>query len=163
LDKSVIGCGASFSYHGLAIGNEVLKKKWRFPIAGGFGHILFGINVEAANLVGGYPEWATAWGEDTELQRLGIEKGMPWWYSTHVEMASVASRYSPGGLADQFKGDRRKKAEVACHKKIYERWPHYVSPPDRLFRCYWKRMMEDYCPGWRQDVPPRVRKLMKIA
>lgn len=161
IEEEVVGCGASNSYHGLMIGNEVLKMNTRFPIAGGYGHIMFGINTQLAFEVGGYPEWATAWGEDTELQRQGISEGMMWWYSTHVQMGSVAKRYSPGGLAKQYPGSQREKQERECHQKIYDLWPDYISKPETgRFRCAWKRMCNDLCPGWESDVPKRVRRAL---
>ncbi len=48
-----------------------------------------------------------------------------------------------GSLAD------RTSAELACRAIIYERWPQYVSPPDKPPRMAWQRMLTDYIPDWR--------------
>lgn len=161
LMEDVIGVGASSSFHGLMIGNEVLKTRASWPIAGGYGHILVAINVSEALACGGYDPELTAWGEDTELQRKGIGQGIPWYYTTVVEMGSVAKRYSPGGLADQYRGHRRKTQERKCHQFIYDRWPDYISKPELgRFRCSWKRIMADYCAGYESEIPDAVKRAL---
>lgn len=158
LAKEVVGCGASSSYHGLMVGNDVLKLDATFPIAGGFGHIMFGVNTDLAVALGGFPKELTCWGEDTELQRQGIADGRPWYYTTRVRMRSIAKRYSPGGLASY---KNRTAEEKKCHSLIHGWWPDFVSHPDTgRFRCAWKRMQEHYIPGWERQVPRRVKEAM---
>jgi len=161
INEDIVGCGACSSYHGLMIGNEILDTRTRFPIAGGYGHILVAINVANALYAGGYPNALTAWGEDTELQRRGIVEEMPWYYSTAVEMKSVAKRYSPGGLASQYSGALRRAQEKKSHKWIYKEWgPEYVSQPSRRFRFQWKKFQDDYDPTWQDRVPRFVRRIL---
>jgi hypothetical protein len=161
LKKDVIGCGASNSYHGLMLGsNEILKTGLAFPIAGGWGHRVVGINTENAQTSGGYPLWDKVWA-DAELQRQGIAMmQMPWFIHTGCDFASLGNRYTPGGMED-YLGEKRKATEDRIHARMHKRWPDYVSRPGTPYRCQWKKMMNDYLPGWQRQVPKRVRDLQE--
>lgn len=166
IDENVVGCGASNSGHGLMLGkngNEILKLKESFPIAGVWGHCLFALNTELAEAAGGYPRWCTCFGEDAELQRQGIAMGYPWWYESAVTWTSLAKRYSPGGLEAAFNGSKEKRieAENKVRVRLAKRWPDYVSAPPKPHRTAWKKMMNDYIPDWRDRIPAEVRLLME--
>jgi len=161
LEEDVVGCGACYSYHGLMIGNEVLDTRTRFPIAGGYGHTLVGINVTNALFAGGYPKELTAWGEDTELQRRGIVEEMPWYYSTEVELKATAKRFAPGGLTYRYPGQQRERQELKSKKWVAKEWPEYVSQSagGRL-RFQWKKFQNDYDPTWADRIPKHVRRAL---
>jgi hypothetical protein len=166
LRENVIGCGCATSYHGLLLGengNEILKTGEAFPIAGVYGHCFFALNIENTLKVGGYLEKFKSGVEDSELQRESIAAGMPWWLHTGVRYHSMAKRYSAGGLAAVLSPEERKRQERLTHFYSFNKWPEYVSDPNKSERkvsCRWRKMMDDYIPDWRDDVPPKVARLM---
>jgi hypothetical protein len=165
LDHNVVGCGCSTSYHGLLLGdngNAILKTGEAFPIAGVYGHCFYALNINNALSVGGYLEKFKSGVEDSEIQRESIAAGMPWWLHTGVHYHSMAKRYSAGGLAAALRPEERKRQERLTHFYSFERWPDYVSDPnksDRKVSCRWRKMMDDYIPDWRDDIPAEVVRL----
>lgn len=158
----VVGCGASYSYHGLSLGNEVLKlERADFPLpAPGLGGNVFAIHNGLAHEVGGFPEWATCLGEDHEMVRQSIEYGIPWYYSTRLRISGTA-RYTDGGHMDLYGTEaKRKKEEARVHQLIHDRWPKYVSRPPKRYRSSWKQMLGDFIPDFDSQIPVRVRKAL---
>jgi len=164
LREKVVGCGASNSYHGLMLGkngNKILKGDYQFPISSGFAHRCFALNTVLALKVGGFPAFATCLGEDDEMQRRGIAAGYSWWYDTSTSFTSLAKRFTPGGLADAYKDEAtRRKVMDMVHRRLFAIWPKFVSnPATSIYRCYWKRMMNEFIPDWEKAMPKNVRDL----
>ncbi len=160
LEMGVVGCGAAQSYHGLGLGNRLLRSptRWVFPVAFGGVHDLAAINVELALEIGGFDPKLKYDSEDAELQRESIVAGLPWFYDTGFRYAGTATRGSPGG--HRALAPARERALRETHELVHKRWPAYVSDPARSrYRCQWKRMMDDYIPDWREQIPAGVKRL----
>lgn len=160
LENELIGCGASYSYHGLTLGNETIKlENVDFPNPSpGLGGNVFAINSEIADEVGGFPWWATCLGEDHEMIRQSIRYGLPWYYSTRLRISGLA-RYSDGGHSDLYRSPKhREREEQRVHQKIHDRWPEYVSKPPAKYRSSWKKMMGDYINEEFLELPREVER-----
>lgn len=160
LGESVVGCAAAQSYHGLALGNKLLKskKKHVFPVAGGF-HDLVAIHVGLAKVCGGFDRSLKTDMEDAELQRESIRKCMPWFYNTGVRYTGTVTRRSPGGMMAYVPGSAREAGRLRCHEIVHSRWPKYITKPPAAYRCQWRRMMADFIPDWTDEIPTAVKRL----
>lgn len=146
---SVLGIGATSSYHSLLSNGwtDVLNCPILCP--GGWGFQLFGLNVANTIKVGNFVKALDCFGEDAELMRNGIANGFCWQSHCGVSFAQIGKRYEPGGIAALY-GHTRTERERDCQEMIHARWPMYTSKPPKPSRMAWQRMYDDYLPGWRR-------------
>lgn len=147
----VLGIGATVQIYARFTAGAINRLRGPILWPGGAGFSVYGLNVRNALAVGNFDSALYAFGEDAELRRLGITHGFPWRVHADVRVDAVNQRNSPGGFMAKFNGSMadRTSAELACRAIIYERWPQYVSPPDKPPRMAWQRMLTDYIPDWR--------------
>jgi hypothetical protein len=147
----VLGVGAVIQIYARFTGGAINKLSGPILWPGGAGFSVYGLNVETAMECGNFDERLHSFGEDAELRRQGLARGIPWRVHADVRCDAVNQRNSPGGFMAKFNGDlaARQAAELACRELIYERWPQYVSSPDKPPRMAWQAMLEHYVPRWR--------------
>lgn len=148
----VLGVGATIQIYARFTGGAINKLSGPILWPGGAGFSVYALNVEMAIKCGNFDARLHSFGEDAELRRQGLARGIPWRVHTDVWCDSVNQRNSPGGFMAKYDGDlaARQQAETACRTLIYERWPQYVSSPDKPPRMAWQAMLEAYVPRWRE-------------
>lgn len=148
----VLGVGATIQIYSRFTGGAINKLKGPILWPGGAGFSVYGLNVQAAIDCGNFDKRLHSFGEDAELRRQGIARGIPWRVHADVWCDAVNQRNSPGGFMAKYDGDlaARQAAETACRTLIYERWPQYVSSPDKPPRMAWQAFLEHYIPHWRE-------------
>ena len=119
---------------------------------GGAGFSVYGLNVKKALDVGNFDARLHSFGEDAELRRQGLARGIPWRVHCDFWVDAVNQRNSPGGFMAKYGGNlaARTAAETRCRALIHKRWPQYTSPPEQKPRMAWQRMLDDYVPDWRK-------------
>jgi hypothetical protein len=152
LEPGVLGIGAVVQIYSRFTGGAINELSGPILWPGGAGFTIYGLNVETALECGNFDPRLHSFGEDAELRRQGIARGLPWRVHADVWCDALNQRNSPGGFMAKYDGDMaaRHAAEIACRKLIYERWPQYVSPPSKPPRMAWQRMLTDYVPDWRK-------------
>lgn len=148
----VLGVGAVIQIYARFTGGAINNLSGPILWPGGAGFSVYGLNVEMALECGNFDPRLYAFGEDAELRRQGIARGIPWRVHADVWCDAVNQRNSPGGFMAKFNGNlaARQQAETACRTLIYERWPRWVSSPDKPPRMAWQAMLEAYVPRWRE-------------
>jgi len=147
----VLGVGAVRPIHDHFTHGAISRNKGVILCPGGWGFQLFGLNVRTASQIGNFDALLHSYGEDAELCRLGISKGIPWRAHCDVRCDSIGARYAPGGINARFRTpELRTEAEYACLFRIHQRWPRYTNPPNRPLRVAWQRMLNDFIPDWRE-------------
>ena len=148
----VLGVGATIQIYARFTGGAINKLSGPILWPGGAGFSVFALNVETAMACGSFDPLLHSFGEDAELRRQGLVRGIPWRVHTDVWCDAVNQRNSPGGFMAKFNGDlaARQAAETACRELIYERWPRWVSSPDKPPRMAWQAMLEHFVPDWRK-------------
>jgi hypothetical protein len=147
----VLGIGAVRPIHDRFTGGAVSRLSGPILCPGGWGFILYGLNVANAVAVGNYNYRLHTACEDTELARQGIARKIPWRVHTDVWWNALGSRYSPGGYSTKFTSrEERTHAEDECYALCYQLWPDYVNPPGKRLRMSWQKMLNDYIPDWRE-------------
>jgi len=148
-DDDVLGIGAAIPIYDRFTGGRVSQFDEPILCPGGWGFAVYGLNINNALRVGSYDPLLTV-GEDAELWREGVARGIPWRVHCGVRVAAVGKRNSPGGMTARWLSDKaRARAERESRALIHERWPEYTSAPDRPFRMAWAKMLDDYIPDWR--------------
>lgn len=144
--RKAMGIGACMSIYGLSLGNDVIKETSEpIPVTGSWGYQMFALNIDIAMEVGNFDRRLTCGWEDHELNRAGIAAGFQWHIHTGVPAVTMAKRYGPGGISTLYPDlDVRKAQEKECHRMIHERWPAFVSTPDKPYRCSWTKMLRHY-------------------
>jgi hypothetical protein len=146
----VLGIGAVRRLHDWFSGGAVSANSGVILCPSGWGMQLFALNVRKTLAVGNFDKRLDCFGEDHELMRQGISRKIPWLVHCDVYCDAIGTRYAPGGL-NAYAGStaERKDRELACHRIVHDLWPRYVSEPGRAMRVSWKRMLDDYMPGWQ--------------
>ena len=146
----VVGVGAFKSYYGLLYRGTQMVITYRRPNLwlhkGSAGYQAFALNVATTVALGGFDPRLRCF-EDTELARKGIyQRGIPWFIYTGVLTADQKSRAAMRELGSSSArlADGVDPAIRLSHEIVHDRWPGYVSPPDRRFRCSWKQMIQNY-------------------
>jgi hypothetical protein len=146
----VLGIGATRSIHDMFTGGAISRNHGAILCPGGWGFQVFGLNVQTALDCGNFDTKLHTIGEDTELARQGIKRGIPWLAHCDVKAVSVAKRYSPGGFAAKYSTiEARTAAEKECLDIIHKRWPSYTNAPDKPLRVSWRKLLNDYIPNWK--------------
>ena len=148
----VLGIGATRPIHDRFTGGAISRNSGAILCPGGWGFVCFGLNVENALKAGNYDKRLHTIGDDAELARQGISKlRIPWLAHCDVRWTSLGTRYSPGGIARQFREDldRRAAAERECFRIIHDMWPAYTNSPDKPLRMAWAKFLDHYLPGWK--------------
>jgi hypothetical protein len=149
----VLGIGAVNSVHDRFTSGAITRLAGSGTILcpGGWGFNVFALNVQMTIKVGNFDPLLHTDGEDAELARQGISKGIPWMVHVDSWVVHTGTKYAPGGIAARHNNDREalKAAEAANRALIHERWPDYVSAPGRRYRQSWQKMLDDYIPDWR--------------
>src|SRR6266568_841142 len=96
----ILGVGAVLRIHDHFTDRAVSKNSGVILCPGGWGHRLYGLNVETTMALGNYDKNLDCLGEDDELQRQGIAAGIPWAVHCDVWAESIGSRNQPGGIQD---------------------------------------------------------------
>ena len=147
----VLGIGSTRSIHDRFTGGAVSKNTGVILCPGGWGFQLFGLNVDTAIECGNFNTSLNVLGEDAELARHGIARGIPWRVHCDVKSVSIGKRYSPGGMNALYPIlENRVKAERRCMEIIHMRWPEYTNAPDKKLRVAWQKMLDRYIPNWRE-------------
>ncbi len=148
-----LGVGAVLRIHDHFTGGAVTANSGVILCPGGWGHRLYGLNVNKTMELGNYDTKLDCLGEDDELQRQGIAAGIPWLVHCDVWAESIGARNQPGGIESLTRtvtGTTRPTRELQNHMYLFKRWPEYVSCPPKKFRMAWQRMLTDYIPDWRE-------------
>jgi len=148
----VLGIGATRPIHDRFTDGAVSRNSGPILCPGGWGFVLFALNVRNAVRAGNYDAALHTIGDDAELARHGIAYlGIPWLVHCDVRWTSLGTRYAPGGINARF-ADRaaREAAERECLAIIHNRWPVYTNPPDKRLRVAWQKLLNDYIPDWRE-------------
>jgi hypothetical protein len=148
----VLGVGAVVQIYSRFTGGAINSLSGPILWPGGAGFTIYGLNVEMALACGNFDARLHSFGEDAELRRQGLACGVPWRVHADVWCDALNQRNSPGGFMAKYDGDlaARHAAEQECRKLIYERWPQWVSSPDKPPRMAWQAMLEHYVPDWRK-------------
>lgn len=148
----VLGVGATRPLHDKFSGGITSDRDDVILCPGGWGMQLFALNVQQTLDIGSFDSKLDCWGEDHELMRNGIAAGIPWLVHCGVRSEAIGVRYDPGGLNAYTGGNEgRTDMEMKCRQIIFNRWPRYVSPPNKKPRMQWASMMDDYITGWRDQ------------
>jgi len=148
----MLGIGATVQIYARFTGGRINDMHGPILWPGGAGFSVYGLNIRNVLEVGSFDPELHSFGEDAELRREGIASGFPWYVHADVRVDAVNQRNSPGGFMAKYDGSlaARTAAERECRALIYERWPQYVSHPDKPPRMAWQRMLNDYIPDWRR-------------
>jgi hypothetical protein len=150
-NNGVLGIGAVRGIHDRFTGGAVSANRGPILCPGGWGFQLFALNVRTAIDVGNFDKRLHSYGEDGELCRQGIARGIPWLVHCDVKCAAIGKRYAPGGISARFaRPEYRTDAERQCLAIIHDRWPAYTNRPDQPLRVAWQKMLNDYIPDWRE-------------
>lgn len=146
----VLGIGAVRSIHDRFTGGAVSRNSGVILCPGGWGMQLFALNVHNTIEVGNFDKRLHSAGEDAELARQGISRGIPWLVHCDVKCAAIGARYAPGGIGARFAlPEYRTDAERQCLAIIHDRWPEYTNAPDKRLRMAWQKMLTDFIPDWK--------------
>jgi hypothetical protein len=147
----VLGIGACVQIYSRFTGGAISELAGPILWPGGAGFSVYGLNIAMALHCGSYSSRLHSFGEDAELRRQGLSRGIPWYVHCDVRVDAINQRNSPGGFMAKYDGDiaARTAAENECRALIYRWWPKYVSPPDQRPRMAWQRMLGDFIPCWR--------------
>jgi hypothetical protein len=151
---NVLGIGATRPIHDRFSGGAVSRNYGPILCPGGWGFVLFGLNVHNAIRAGNYDPKLHTIADDAELARNGIATlGLPWLVHCNVRWSSLGTRYAAGGINARFGEDREKRAaaERECFAIIHERWPAYTNAPDKPLRMQWQKFLDRYLWAWRED------------
>jgi hypothetical protein len=150
-NPKVLGIGATRSLHDRNSRGAVSANHGLILCPGGWGMQMFSLNIENTLAVGNFDSELDCFGEDAELERMGIATiGIPWLVHCDVRCNAIGVRYDPGGINAYITDGTRALREVACRRIIHERWPMYASHPERKPRMLWQKMLDDYIPNWRE-------------
>lgn len=117
----------------------------------GWAFKLYGLNVQTALNCGNYNSRLDACGEEQELARQGISRGIPWLVHCDVKCVAIGNRYAPGGLSAKYSTiEKRTRAERDCMAIIHQLWPEFTNAPDKPSRVAWQKMLDRYIPDWRE-------------
>lgn len=148
----VLGIGATRSLHDRFTDGAVSRNNGPILCPGGWGLQLFGLNIQEVMDCGNFDPRLHTIGEDTDLVRRGIARGIPWLVHCDVKAVAAGKRYAPGGFAAKYHTiEARKEAERQCMAIIHKRWPDYTNSPEKPLRMAWQRMLDDYIPDWRDE------------
>lgn len=146
----VLGVGGVRPLNDRNTGGFLSKHNGVILCPGGWGFTIYGLNIQTALDLGNFNPLLHTLGEDSELARQGIARGIPWRVHCNVWFKSANRRYDPGGFASKWHTlEARKLAEQECMAIIHKRWPDYTNTPDKPLRVAWQRMLDDYIPNWR--------------
>lgn len=148
-DQYAVGVAASYGYNDFLSGGKLSELSGVILCPGGWGHNVYSLNVE--NVLGcGNFDAALGFYEDDELQREGVALGMPWLVHCDVWMTSLGKRGDAGGCQAPYStSEDRAAAMLRCAKIVEKRWPKYVNITKAGYRMSWKKMLDDYIPGWQ--------------
>jgi len=147
----VLGVGGCRPLNDRNTGGFLSKHSGVILCPGGWGFTIYALNIKEALICGNFDDRLHTFGEDAELARQGISRGIPWRVHCDVWFTALNKRYAPGGFSASFSSvEARKKAERACMAIIHQRWPDYTNPPDKPLRVAWQRMLDRYIPNWRE-------------
>jgi hypothetical protein len=150
-EPGVLGVGATRSLHDRFTGGAISANSGVILCPGGWGFQLFGLNVQTALDVGNFNRKLHTIGEDAELARQGIKRGIPWLVHCDVKAVSIGKRLAPGGFSTKYRTiEERQAAERECMSIIHGIWPDYTNAPDKRLRVAWQRLLDDYIPNWRE-------------
>jgi hypothetical protein len=146
----VLGIGATRSLHDRFTNGAISRNHGVILCPGGWGLQLFGLNIQEAISCGNFDHRLHTIGEDAELARQGIARGIPWLVHCDVKAVAAGKRYAPGGFSAKYKLlEARREAEKVCMEIIHRRWPDYTNPPEKPLRMMWQKMLSNYIPEWR--------------
>jgi hypothetical protein len=149
--SNVIGIGATRSLHDRNSKGAISRNHGPILCPGGWGMQLFALNIKNTIEVGNFDSELDCFGEDAELERMGIATiGIPWLVHCDVKCEAIGVRYDPGGMNSFITDGTRALREIACRRIIHERWPMYTSAPERRPNMRWQKMLDDYITGWRE-------------
>jgi hypothetical protein len=147
----VLGIGATQPYHDLLAGRKLSQIGGPILCPAGWGQMLFALNVSNAVMLGNYDTKLHTMGEDAEMARMGIARGIPWLVHCDVKWTGLNARFAAGGISTMYATRaERDAAEYECKKIIHSRWPRYVTNTPAKYACQWKKMLDDYIPKWRE-------------
>jgi hypothetical protein len=149
--SNVVGIGATRSLHDRNSKGAISRNHGPILCPGGWGMQLFALNVNNTIEVGNFDSALDCFGEDAELERMGIATiGIPWLVHCDVKCEAIGVRYDPGGMNSFITDGTRALREIECRRIIHERWPMYTSEPERRPNMRWQKMLDDYITGWRE-------------
>jgi hypothetical protein len=149
---TTLGIGATRSLHDRFTGGAISRNSGPILCPGGWGFMLWGMNVKNALKIGNYDPALTIFGEDFELAFEGIKRGIPWQVHCDVKFTAANKRYDKGGIESKYRGklEARLADERRCMAIVRERWPEYINPPDKRTRIAWQQLYTDYIPDWKK-------------
>jgi hypothetical protein len=148
---SVLGIGATRSYHDWLSNGVTGIRKDPILCPSGWGFQLFALNVQNTLSLGNYDPRLDCFGEDAELMRRGISAGIPWLVHCGVKCETIGNRHAPGGIASLTATPvSRSHREAQCQRIIHDMWPEFTSCPPKPSRMAWGKMYDRYIPGWRE-------------
>jgi glycosyltransferase involved in cell wall biosynthesis len=146
----VLGVGAVRTLHDRFTNGAISRNHGVILCPGGWGFTVKALNVQTALKCGNFDPALHSFGEDAELARQGIARGIPWRVHCDVVFVSLNKRLDPGGFSSKYHTlEGRLAGELECRSIIHKRWPDYTSEPDKRPRVAWQRMLDDYIPEWR--------------
>jgi hypothetical protein len=148
-----VGIGAVRSLFDRFTKGAISRNHGPILCPGGWGFMLWGLNIKNALECGNYDPALHCFAEDTEMARVGIAKlGLPWLVHCDVHFTAMNKRYDPGGIESIYHNNMegRLAAERDCMAIVYKRWPKYANHPDKKSRFAWQKMLDDYIPDWRK-------------
>ncbi len=132
VDDEVLGVGCWFSIYGLLMSQHEEGTGLQ-PVYNGQGKRCMAINtanMEELSTVG-FPTYFKGY-DDHELQRLGIaDLGLHWWVDTDFPCVSTAAIGDPGGMCSLPGYSKVVDRKHTAHKLTRERWPEFVSDPEK--------------------------------
>lgn len=149
---NILGVGCVTSYHSLLLGHrkDMVYGEDAILATAGYGFRLFALNVKNAMKVGNFDPELDVCFEDAELMRCGVRAGMRWYLDPLVKANPLGKRFEAGGIA-ALTGTPEERAHRTNlnYEYCYSQWPKYMAEPPRK-RMGWKKMLDDYWPGWRE-------------
>jgi hypothetical protein len=146
----VLGVGATRSIHDMFTDGAVSKNNGVILCPGGWGFQLFSLNIKTALECGNFDPKLHTFGEDAELAREGIVRGIPWRVHCGVKYITSNKRQAPGGISAKHKtAEARLAAEQECQAIIHKRWSDYTSVPGKKSRMSWQKLLDDNIPNWK--------------
>lgn len=116
---------------------------------GGWGMQFYGLNIQNAIDIGNFDPELDMPGDDHEFLRNCITFGIPWLVHCDVWAESIGARHAKGGYTSLVSGEEeRERRQQRVNKIIHDRWPEYTTAPPARMRTQWKKLLDDYIPGW---------------
>jgi len=146
----VLGIGATCSLYD-RFTSGAMSKLHGVILCSGVGFQCYAVNVATTLSIGNFDPNLSNYGEDLDLAMEGISHGIPWMFHCDVKFNFTGKRHDPGGHSARFKDqEARAAAEQVSMNIVRERWPDFTSGKGKKPRIFWKKLLDECIPNWKE-------------